>query len=134
MDKILFVTKVLIFHSDRGSHYTANAFRKLLPYCVIQSFSHSGRPHGNAVAEAFFSLLKREKIYRRNYQSNRDFKVSNARYMNIYNSNLSHRNNNYKSPEQFEQDYMSCCPNKLSTVYQIFLFRFEIYSISDSLS
>ena len=100
--------KELIFHSDRGSQYTATAFRKLLlSYGVTQSFSQSGRPHDNAVAESFFSLLKREEIYRRNYQSDRDFKVSIDRYMSFYNSERPHRNNNYKSPEQFEQDYMS---------------------------
>lgn len=36
----------LMFHSDQGSQYTSNAFRKLL--CmnkVAQSFSKSGRPH-----------------------------------------------------------------------------------------
>ena len=98
----------LIFHSDRGSQYTSAAFRKLLVSCgVTQSFSHSGRPHDNAVAESFFSFLKREEIYRRYYQSDRDFRVSIDRYMSFYNSERPHRNNNYKSPDQLEQDYIS---------------------------
>ncbi len=44
----------LTFHSDQGAQYTSKAFCKLL--CmnrVAQSFSRSGRPHGNAVAEFF---------------------------------------------------------------------------------
>lgn len=98
----------LIFHSDRGSQYTSTAFRKLLVSCgVTQSFSHSGRPHDNAVAESFFSFLKREEIYRRYYQADRDFRISIDRYMNFYNTERPHRNNSYKSPDQFEQDYMS---------------------------
>ena len=98
----------LIFHSDRGSQYTATAFRKLLLSCgVTQSLSHSGRPHDNAVAESFFALLKREEIYRRNYQSDRDFRVSIDRYMSFYNSERPHRYNNYKSPDQFEREYLS---------------------------
>lgn len=41
----------LIFHSDRGSQYTAKDFRKLLDSLnVIQSFSAKGYPYDNAVA------------------------------------------------------------------------------------
>ena len=100
--------KGLIFHSDRGSQYTSAAFRKLLISCgVTQSFSQSGRPHDNAVAEAFFSLLKREEIYRRYYRSDRDFRNSIDRYMNFYNTERPHRHNNFKSPDGYEQDYLS---------------------------
>lgn len=100
--------KGLIFHSDRGSQYTSAAFRKLLISCgVTQSFSQSGRPHDNAVAEAFFSLLKREEIYRRYYRSDRDFRNSIERYMKFYNTERPHRHNNFKSPDGYEQDYLS---------------------------
>lgn len=60
--------KGLIFHSDRGTQYTSTTFRKLLVSCnVTQSFSRTGTPYDNAVAESFFAFLKREEIYRRNY-------------------------------------------------------------------
>jgi transposase InsO family protein len=36
---------------------------------MIQSFSNSGRPHDNAVAESFFASLKKEELYRKNYSS-----------------------------------------------------------------
>jgi len=50
----------LTFHSDQGSQYTSGTFRKLLHLNkVVQSFSSSGRPHDNAVAEAFFASMKR---------------------------------------------------------------------------
>lgn len=49
----------LIFHSDRGSQYTSQNFRKLLEqYNIIQSFSVKGYPYDNAVAESFFKFLK----------------------------------------------------------------------------
>ncbi|MDL2327286.1 IS3 family transposase [Ruminococcaceae bacterium OttesenSCG-928-A11] len=46
----------LIFHSDRGTQYTAYSFQKLLrEKSVTQSFSNPGSPHDNAVAESFFA-------------------------------------------------------------------------------
>ena len=55
----------LIFHSDRGAQYTSHRFRQLLhERAVVQSFSNSRKPHGNAVAESFFATLKKEDLYR----------------------------------------------------------------------
>lgn len=45
----------VIFHSDRGTQYTAFTFRKFLDkHNVIQSFSKLAHPWDNAVAESFF--------------------------------------------------------------------------------
>lgn len=39
----------LMFHSDRGSQYTASTFRQLLDsFNVVQSFSKKGYPFDNA--------------------------------------------------------------------------------------
>lgn len=47
--------KDLIFHSDQGLQYTSYDFRKQLKDIgVNQSFSETGCPHDNAVAESFF--------------------------------------------------------------------------------
>lgn len=65
----------LIFHSDRGAQYTSHQFRQLLhEHAVVQSFSNSGRPHDDAVAESFFVTLKKEDLYRKDYTSEADFK------------------------------------------------------------
>jgi transposase InsO family protein len=53
----------LIFHSDRGAHYCAKAFRETLrERCptVRQSMSRKGNCWDNACAESFFKTLKRE--------------------------------------------------------------------------
>ena len=93
----------LTFHSDQGSQYTSNAFRKLLRMNkVIQSFSKSGRPHDNAVAESFFASMKREEIYRRQYHSQRQFAESIADYIDFYNTKRPHSTLNYKTPDRFE--------------------------------
>lgn len=48
----------LIFHSDRGSQYTSHRFQQLLlERSMVQSFSNSGKPHDNAVAESFFATF-----------------------------------------------------------------------------
>jgi len=96
----------LLFHSDQGTQFTAYAFRKLLEECgVQQSFSCSGQPHDNAVAESFFAILKREELYRRIYKSDRDFRESVSEFMDYYNTARPHRYNNYKSPKLKEEEY-----------------------------
>lgn len=52
----------LMFHSDRGSQYTAFTFRQLLDSLnVVQSFSKKGYPFDNACCECFFKYLKKKK-------------------------------------------------------------------------
>lgn len=93
----------LIFHSDQGSQYTSSAFRKLLRMNkVVQSFSKSGRPYDNAVAESFFASMKREEIYRRHYHSQRQFAESISDYIEFYNTKRPHSTLNYKTPDGFE--------------------------------
>lgn len=58
----------LLFHSDRGCQFTAEAFRKHLDELnIVQSFSAKGHPYDNAVMECFFKYLKKEETNRRTY-------------------------------------------------------------------
>lgn len=60
----------LIFHSDRGSQYAGNDFKKLLvKYECIQSMSRKGNCWDNAVAESFFKTIKTESLYRYNFEN-----------------------------------------------------------------
>ena len=55
----------MIFHSDRGSQYTSEAFKAALKSCgIIQSLSGVGHCFDNARMESFWATLKKEKIYR----------------------------------------------------------------------
>ena len=46
----------VLFHSDRGSEYTAFSFRQRLDKCnVIQSFSKKGYPYDSACCDSFLS-------------------------------------------------------------------------------
>ncbi len=96
----------LTFHSDRGGQYISDTFYKLLQQGgVKQSFSRSGRPCDNAVAETFFASFKREEAYRRDYSSEADFRKSVDEYVRFYNEQRPHQTLAYKSPVRFEELY-----------------------------
>ncbi len=60
----------LIFHSDRGSQYASDDFRKLLKNNkCIQSMSRKGNCWDNAVAESFFKTIKVESLYRYKFET-----------------------------------------------------------------
>ena len=53
-----------IFHSDRGSQYTALDTQKLIAsYGWQQSYSRVGKPGDNAWSESFFANLKKEIVH-----------------------------------------------------------------------
>lgn len=82
------------------------AFVHLLEdFGVEQSFSRTARPHDNAVAEAFFSIFKKEELYRRHYTSEADLMSGIAHFIAFYNTERPHSTLQYKTPEQTEQDY-----------------------------
>lgn len=93
----------LTFHSDQGSQYTSHAFRRLLGELqVTQSFSKTGRPQDNAVAESFFSTFKKEEFYRSNYHSEKELYQGIDSYISFYNQKRPHTTLKNKTPEQFE--------------------------------
>ena len=54
----------VILHSDRGSQYTSEDFRKELKRLgIMQSLSGTGHCYDNARMESFFATLKKEKLY-----------------------------------------------------------------------
>ena len=98
--------KNLTFHSDRGKQYTSAAFTQLLQKNgVKQSFSATGRPHANAVAETFFATFKKEEAYRREYTSEQNFCKNVEQYIRFYNEVRPHRTLKYQTPQAFEEKY-----------------------------
>ena len=60
--------KDVIVHSDQGSTYASNEYRRLLKEHNMQcSMSRKGECHDNAVAESFFSSLKTELVDDKDY-------------------------------------------------------------------
>ena len=61
-------TTGIVFHSDHGSQYLAGKLRDTAAgWGLAQSVGRVGSSADNAVAEAFFSTLKRELVNRRRY-------------------------------------------------------------------
>ena len=99
----------LMFHSDRGTQYTASAFRRLLDSLnVVQSFSKKGYPFDNAVCESFFKYLKKEETDRRTYAALNDLKLSVFSYIEgYYNAKRPHGSLGYLTPNEMEAAYRS---------------------------
>lgn len=99
----------LIFHSDRGSQYASEDFRKLLKDKGIeQSMSRSGDCWDNAVAESFFKTIKSELICWHKFQTRQEAELRIFEYIEIfYNRWRLHSANNYQSPNDFEMQILT---------------------------
>ena len=99
--------KGVMVHSDRGIQYASEDFRKqLVKYGFIQSMSRKGNCWDNAVAESFFSTLKKQLIHHCTFQSVPEAKQALFCYIEIYyNRQRKHSTNGYRSPAQYELDW-----------------------------
>lgn len=65
-------TSGLMVHFDQGSQFTGSEWQLILKtHGMVPSMSRRGNRHDNAVAESFFSVLKKEPINRRIYPNRR---------------------------------------------------------------
>jgi transposase InsO family protein len=94
----------LVHHSDRGSTYASSDYRKALETRGIEcSMSRSGDCWDNAVAESFFSSLKREMEEIDDLESRAGATHYIAEYIDgFYNLQRRHSAINYNSPIEFE--------------------------------
>ncbi len=98
--------KDLMFHSDRGTQYTAYEFCNLLKSLdVLQSFSNVGNPYDNAVAESFFSFYRKEELNRMVFTNFYEVKQSLEEYVKFYNDYRPHNTLKNKTPNQFEKEF-----------------------------
>lgn len=96
-------TEQLIFHSDRGLNYQSKRFCELLASLNIKkSVLRAHVPYDNSVMETFFSSMKREELYRKKYNSEREFLSAEDEYISFYNEKRPHAKLKYKTPEQKE--------------------------------
>jgi transposase InsO family protein len=91
----------MILHSDRGTQFTSQRFRKVLKKAnAIQSMSGTGRCYDNARMESFFATLKKEKLYKINTKSMPMVEVKTIvyRYIHYYNRRRIYSTNNGYPP------------------------------------
>jgi putative transposase len=96
--------KKTIIHSDQGSQYGSDDWRR---FCktngLVPSMSRRGNCWDNAVAESFFSSLKKEHIKKKIYKNRSIARVAIAEYIEVfYNPTRRHSHLGGVSPEVFE--------------------------------
>ena len=105
------VSPGMLLHSDRGVQYRSGEYHQALrEHNIRPSMSRKGNCWDNAVIESFFSRLKVELVYAK------DFKTTEEAYQNLfhyievfYNRVRRHSSLGYKSPAQVEALYNAQC-------------------------
>ncbi len=94
----------VVFHTDRGSTYTAHAFTGLCRRLGIrQSMGRVGSCFDNAAAEAFFSSLEWEVLSRNNFTSTRQAQAVVLDWCyGFYNTTRRHSAAGRQSPINYE--------------------------------
>ena len=97
----------VMFHSDRGSEYTAFTFRQMLEKNnVIQSFSKKGYPYDNACCASFLRHMKRECLNRKVFHNQDELRLCCFEYINRYNSKRPHSSIGNYTPDEIEAFYL----------------------------
>ena len=94
----------LLHHSDRGMHYTATSYRRLLAaHGVTVSMSRRGDCWDNAVVESFFATLKTELVADADWRSYSEGIQTLRQYITWYNTQRLHSTLNYQTPLAYER-------------------------------
>ncbi|WP_258039777.1 IS3 family transposase [Streptomyces sp. SM1] len=95
----------VIFHSDRGSEYTSQAYNELCDRLgVVQSMGRVGSALDNAAAESFNSLIKVEYIHRHQFATRTEARLKIATWITgFYNMRRRHSAAGGLPPVEFEQ-------------------------------
>jgi transposase InsO family protein len=92
-----------IFHSDRGSEYTATLFETACStLSITQSMGRAGSCFDNAAAESFFSTVEWELYRKRQLDSKQHARHEVARFIDWYNRVRRHSSCEMKPPVEFE--------------------------------
>jgi len=96
--------KGFIFHSDQGSQYASDNYRKTLStHGAISSMSKKGDCWDNAVAESFFHTIKTELVHHCDFKTREEARAAIFEYIEVfYNRQRLHSANNYEAPLTFE--------------------------------
>lgn len=98
-----------LFHSDRGSQYTSNAFHnKLKQQGITQSMSRPGSCPDNAPIEAFWGIIKSEMYYLKKFRSIDELSLAIHKYMDFYNNRRYQKKLKGLTPIEFRNQALQC--------------------------
>jgi len=97
----------VLVHSNQGSQFISEGWRSFLAnHHMVASISRRGNCHDNAIAESFFSALKKKRIKRRIYPIRETTRSDVFDYIEMfYNPVRRHGSAGDLSPVQFERRY-----------------------------
>ena len=94
----------LLLHSDRGVQYASAEYRRALAQAgLVASMSRKGNCYDNATMESFWSTLKLELVYRRDFVTRSQARTQIFDYIeSFYNRQRTHSALDFQSPVDFE--------------------------------
>lgn len=102
--RVRFVGTVL--HSDHGCQYTSDNFRHLCRAMgITQSMGTVGDSYDNAMAESFWSSLKRELVDDAYFATKEEARSAIFEWVMWYNTERLHSSLGYASPQEFEESW-----------------------------
>lgn len=98
----------LLHHSDRGTQYSCDAYRRLLAaHGMGASMSKKGDCWDNAVAESFFATLELELIDGAQWKTHQDARRAVFEFIETwYNLERRHSTLGYQSPATYEREVL----------------------------
>jgi putative transposase len=95
----------LVAHSDRGSQYASEHYRRLLSgHGITCSMSRRANCWDNAPMESFFASLKKELVHDEDYATRAEARSSIFEYIEVfYNRVRRHSSLGYQSPVEYER-------------------------------
>jgi transposase InsO family protein len=96
-----------IFHSDRGSEYTARLFRQAcIDAGIRQSVGRTGSCLDNAVAESLFATFKIEAVHRTRFDTRAQARTTTFRWIVRYNHRRLHSTLGMIAPITWENRHL----------------------------
>ena len=102
--------KPMIFNSDQGAQFTANAFTGALRQAQVQiSMDGRGRCYDNIFIERLWRSLKYELIYLKAFDDGKQLTQEVSTWFHWYNRQRPHQSLNYRTPDEI---YYESCSKK----------------------
>lgn len=105
----------VVFHSDRGTQYTSDAFAAACRrHGIRRSMGRVGSSYDNAMAESFFASIKRELLHGERWKHAPEARMAVFSWLAWYNNRRRHSALGHISPVEFERQAITSRSLKLA--------------------